>query len=83
MIPIVSPRKSEQKKSPNKKILVRSVKDYEIKSDSVTSIVNDMADSGGFESTNLSVGTQILRKMGKIPPALDFFLLWVPFYLQE
>ena len=65
MIPIVSPRKSEQKKSPNKKILVRGVKDYEIKSDSVTSIVNDMGNSGGFESTNLSVGTQILRKMGK------------------
>ena len=72
MIPIVSPRKREQKKSHNKKILVRGVKDYEIKSDSVTSIVNDMANSGGFESTNLSVGTQILRKMGKDPSCTRF-----------
>jgi deoxyhypusine synthase len=39
------------------------VKDYSIKTNDVTSIFNYMAESGGFESRNLSNGLDILRSM--------------------
>lgn len=47
------------------KILGNPIIDYKIRSNSVNSILSDMANSGGFESKNLSVGVEILRKMEK------------------
>ena len=39
------------------------VKDYSIKPDTITSIFQNMAESGGFESRNLSIGLDILQSM--------------------
>jgi deoxyhypusine synthase len=39
------------------------VKDYSIKPDTITSIFQNMAKSGGFESRNLSIGLDILQSM--------------------
>jgi len=39
------------------------VKDYSIKPDTITSIFQNMAKSGGFESRNLSTGLDILQSM--------------------
>jgi deoxyhypusine synthase len=51
-------------KSKNKDgFLSSAVKDYSIKSNNITSIFSSMADSGGFESKNLSDGVNILRRM--------------------
>src|SRR5215510_7585437 len=47
------------------KILGNPIIDYKIRSNSVNSILSDMANSGGFESKNLSGGVEILRKMEK------------------
>lgn len=43
--------------------LVDKVKDYNIQSSSLSLLINDMMHSGGFESTNLSTGINILQKM--------------------
>ncbi len=58
---------AKMKKTNNLKnrILVNDVIDYKIRSNSATSILADMARSGGFESKNLSVGVDILGKMKK------------------
>ncbi|MGA8842329.1 MAG: deoxyhypusine synthase [Nitrososphaeraceae archaeon] len=45
--------------------LVDKVKDYNIQSSSLSLLINDMMHSGGFESTNLSTGINILQKMMK------------------
>jgi deoxyhypusine synthase len=51
-------------KSKNKDgFLSSAVKDYSIKPNNITSIFSSMADSGGFESKNLSDGVNILRRM--------------------
>jgi deoxyhypusine synthase len=39
------------------------VKDYSIKQDTITSVFQNMAKSGGFESRNLSIGLDILQSM--------------------
>src|ERR687885_764993 len=53
-------------KSKNKNNLLNGVvKDYSIKPNDITSIFNSMAESGGFESRNLSDGLNILRSMQK------------------
>src|ERR671933_136096 len=44
-------------------LLNDAVKDYSIKPNDITSIFNSMAQSGGFESRNLSNGLDILRNM--------------------
>lgn len=61
----MSPAKITKKNNLKNRILVNEVRDYEIRSNSVTSILGDMANSGGFESKNLSGGIDILRKMEK------------------
>src|SRR5918911_5361578 len=51
-------------KSKNKNNLLNGVvKDYLIKPNDIISIFNSMAESGGFESRNLSNGLDILRSM--------------------
>lgn len=55
---------SSNEKSKNKDGFLSSVvKDYSIKPNNITSIFSSMADSGGFESKNLSDGVNILRRM--------------------
>jgi deoxyhypusine synthase len=55
---------SSNEKSKNKdSFLSNAVKDYSIKPNNITSIFSSMADSGGFESKNLSDGVNILRRM--------------------
>jgi deoxyhypusine synthase len=55
---------SSNKKIKNKdSFLSSAVKDYSIKPNNITSIFSGMADSGGFESRNLSDGVNILRRM--------------------
>lgn len=61
----MSPAETKEKNNLKNRILVNEVKDYEISSNSVTSILDEMSNSGGFESKNLSRGVDILRKMGK------------------
>jgi len=52
------------RKGKNKDCRVNKVvKDYSIKPDTVTSIFQNMAESGGFESRNLSTGLDILQSM--------------------
>lgn len=54
----------KHRKDKNKDCLVRNlVKDYSIKPDTITSIFQNMAKSGGFESRNLSTGLDILQSM--------------------
>jgi deoxyhypusine synthase len=47
----------------HKNILSDSVRDYKIKSNSISLLVDDMAYSGGFESKNLWDGINIIRTM--------------------
>lgn len=54
-------RIKKQKKTND--VLVDKVKDYDIQSSSLSLLINDMMHSGGFESTNLSTGINILQKM--------------------
>ena len=55
---------SSNEKSKNKDSFLGSVvKDYSIKPNNITSIFSSMADSGGFESKNLSDGVNILLRM--------------------
>ena len=54
-------RIKKQKKTND--VLVDKVKDYNIQSSSLSLLINDMMHSGGFESTNLSTGINILQKM--------------------
>ena len=56
-------RIKKQKKTND--VLVDKVKDYNIQSSSLSLLINDMMHSGGFESTNLSTGINILQKMMK------------------
>lgn len=56
-------RIKKQKKTND--VLVDKVKDYDIQSSSLSLLINDMMHSGGFESTNLSTGINILQKMMK------------------
>jgi deoxyhypusine synthase len=46
-----------------KDLLRSAVKDYDIRSDDLRSIFDNMAYSGGFESRNLADGVNILRRM--------------------
>ncbi len=56
--------KGKRQAKSDKSLLNNSVKDYEITvADDIQSIFSKMADSGGFESRNLSDGVDILRKM--------------------
>jgi deoxyhypusine synthase len=55
--------KLKKTKNFKNRILVNDVIDYRIRSNSATSILADMAKSGGFESKNLSTGVEILGKM--------------------
>jgi deoxyhypusine synthase len=54
----------KHRKGKNKDCRVNNaVKDYSIKPDTITSIFQNMAQSGGFESRNLSIGLDILQSM--------------------
>jgi deoxyhypusine synthase len=54
----------KHRKGKNKDYRVNNVvKDYSIKPDTITSIFQNMAQSGGFESRNLSIGLDILQSM--------------------
>lgn len=54
----------KHRKGKNKDCRVNNVvKDYSIKPDTITSIFQNMAESGGFESRNLSIGLDILQSM--------------------
>jgi deoxyhypusine synthase len=54
----------DTRKKANRDILGSPVRDYDIKQyDDIQSILSDMANSGGFESRNLSYGVDILRSM--------------------
>ena len=54
----------KHRKDKNKDCRVKNmVKDYSIKPDTITSIFQNMAKSGGFESRNLSTGLDILQSM--------------------
>lgn len=55
----------KKQKITNDNILVDKVKDYDIQSSSLSLLIKDMLHSGGFESTNLSTGINILQKMRK------------------
>ena len=60
----------------NKKIknnlLNSDVKDYSIETSNIITIFNSMADSGGFESRNLSDGVNILLRMQNEPRCTKF-----------
>ena len=60
----------------NKKIksnlLNSDVKDYSIETSSISTIFNNMADSGGFQSRNLSDGVNILLRMQNDPKCTKF-----------
>ncbi|MDQ3868523.1 MAG: deoxyhypusine synthase [Thermoproteota archaeon] len=60
----------------NKKIksnlLNSEVKDYSIETSSISTIFNNMADSGGFQSRNLSDGVNILLRMQNDPKCTKF-----------
>jgi deoxyhypusine synthase len=57
--------KPKGKKKSHKNILSDSVRDYEIESNSISLLIDGMANSGGFESRNLSDGINIIRTMTK------------------
>jgi len=57
--------KSKSTKKSHKNILGDSVLDYAIGSNSVSLLIDGMANSGGFESKNLSDGINIIRTMVK------------------
>ena len=48
-----------------KNILSDSVRDYSIESNSISLLIDGMANSGGFESKNLWDGIKIIRAMTK------------------
>src|ERR671920_494227 len=52
-----------QNKKIKSNLLNSDVKDYSIETSSISTIFNNMADSGGFESRNLSDGVNILLRM--------------------
>src|SRR5919108_1809726 len=53
-------------------LLNSHVKDYSIETSNISTIFNSMADSGGFESRNLSDGVGILLKMQNEPKCTKF-----------
>lgn len=57
--------KSKRTKRHYKNILSNSVRDYSIESNSIPLLIDGMANSGGFESKNLSHGIKIIRAMTK------------------
>ena len=52
-----------QRKKIKSNFLNNHIKDYSIETSSISTILNSMADSGGFESRNLSDGVNILQRM--------------------
>src|SRR5215218_7268906 len=52
-----------QRKKKKSNFLNNRIKDYSIETSSTSTILNSMADSGGFESRNLSDGVNILQTM--------------------
>jgi deoxyhypusine synthase len=57
--------KPKSTKKSRKNILSDSVHDYEIESNSISLLIDGMANSGGFESKNLWDGINIIRTMTK------------------
>lgn len=57
--------KSKRTKKTDKNILSDSVRDYKIESNSISLLIDGMANSGGFESKNLWNGIDIIRTMTK------------------
>ncbi|HET8847573.1 MAG TPA: hypothetical protein VFM20_02185, partial [Nitrososphaeraceae archaeon] len=57
--------KPKRTKKSDKSILSDSVRDYKIESNSISLLIDGMANSGGFESKNLSDGIDIIRTMTK------------------
>lgn len=57
--------KSKRTKKTDKNILSDSVRDYKIESNSISLLIDGMANSGGFESKNLWDGIDIIRTMTK------------------
>lgn len=57
--------KPKRTKKPDKNILSDSVLDYKIESNSISLLIDSMANSGGFESKNLWNGINIIRTMTK------------------
>ncbi len=57
--------KSKSTKKTDKNILSDSVRDYKIESNSISLLIDGMANSGGFESKNLWNGIDIIRTMTK------------------
>src|SRR5688500_9920180 len=51
------------RKKANNALLRKKVMDYNIKQHDIQAILSDMANSGGFESSNLGRGVDILRSM--------------------
>lgn len=56
-------RASNKKQKKTDRILIDVVRDYSLESTSVSSIIKAMSTSGGFQSSNLSYGVDILRAM--------------------
>ena len=56
-------RRRKKSGSAGKDLLKSAVKDYDIRSSDIDSILRGMASSGGFESRNLAAGIDILRRM--------------------
>lgn len=57
--------KPKNTKKSRRNILSDSVRDYKIESNSITLLIDGMANSGGFESKNLWDGINIIRTMTK------------------
>ncbi|HJU79404.1 MAG TPA: deoxyhypusine synthase [Nitrososphaeraceae archaeon] len=57
--------KPKRTKKSDKSILSDSVRDYKIESNSISLLIDGMANSGGFESKNLWDGINIIRTMTK------------------
>ena len=53
----------QRRKKIKSNFLNNDIKDYSIETSSISTILNSMADSGGFESRNLSDGVNILQRM--------------------
>ena len=61
-----------QNKKIKSNLLNSDVKDYSIETSSISTIFNNMADSGGFQSRNLSDGVNILLRMQNDPKCTKF-----------
>ena len=61
-----------QNKKIKSNLLNSDVKDYSIETSSISTIFNNMADSGGFQSRNLSDGVNILLRMQHDPKCTKF-----------